>query len=137
MTYPFKTRDGYLQYRADWKRYYATLSAEIRECKAWLREEARLATKVHQPNATSHYHLLTHSQYLQAIDALIPADKRAWILEIRKRHQTSMGPYSPWFVWRKLAATATTLLDELKLAKIEAQRQYTEFKAKISENALS
>jgi hypothetical protein len=130
-TNKFNSRETYLLYRAAWKQRYKAISDEIRVCKAWRREEARATTVIYAPGSS--IAKLHGDAYKQACDDLIPPDQREMVFAARKRHANRHGGYSAQWTCKGLALEAWTLLEELKAAKIEAQRQYQEMKAKLAE----
>lgn len=127
----FNSRETYLLYRAAWKQRYKAIADEIRVCKAWRREEARMTSKLH--NEHSDILKLRQPEYDKACNSLIPSDKQEMVFAARKRHSNKYGGFSAAATCHNLAGEATGLLEELKLAKIEAQRQYQEMKAKAAE----
>jgi len=96
MTFTFTNKETYLQYRADWKQRYAKLSALIRDFK-FARQGTLKITRL--------------GQSMERYAA------------IEKAHRTQWGFYPAVLAWAH-RRKATAMLDELKLAKIEAQRQY-------------
>ena len=94
--FTFTTKDGYLQYRSQWKEQYRQLSADIRDFKF---------CRKHSSIGTDHYE------------------------RIKKAHSTQFGFWPQTLAWagRK---KATEMLEELKLAKVEAQRQYLAARAR-------
>ena len=93
----FKGKDEYLQYRAQWKQDYAQLSANIRDFKFCRKSPTTIA-------------------------ALGQTDRYE---RVKKAHSNQWGFWPSSLAWRG-RKEAAAMLDELKLAKIEAQRQYLE-----------
>lgn len=109
-TFTFTNKETYLAYRAEWKAKYAALSETIRE-KKWMQKEysracnkARLETEGKWP------------AYYNKIRELLSKNPRYIHLEQKYKND------GRWL--EKLRKEATEMLEELKAAKQEAQRQY-------------
>lgn len=94
-TFTFNSRESYLQYRALWKTRYAALSGVIRDLKFARKGPIKIGM------------LGQMERYEQ----------------IRKAHASAYG-FFPACLALINAKEATAMLEELKLAKAEAQRQY-------------
>lgn len=94
--FTFNSKETYLQYRNIWRQKYAALSQVIRDCKF-----CRKSTIGHTPKQLERYEAT------------------------RKAHANQFGfwPQSLCLHYRKMA---TEMLEELKMAKVEAARQYAE-----------
>ncbi len=123
MTSPFKSKEKYLQYRTTWKQRYKALSAEIRICKAWRREEARLTSRVFGDDFLVK---LREPKRTKVLNEFIPADKLKMVLAARKRHLNRYQGYSADYTCRELRAQASAMMEDLKVAKEEAQKGYLE-----------
>lgn len=109
-TFTFNSRESYLAYRSEWKAKYAEISETIRE-KKWMQKEysracskARIETEGKWP------------EYYNRIRAILAANPRYVHLEQKYKND------GRWIA--QLKKQATEMLEELKAAKQEAQRQY-------------
>jgi hypothetical protein len=99
----FNSKETYLAYRSAWKAQYKQLSAEIRTL--------RLGNRFHQ--RSRHPHLAqspTQQRYIADAAALCESAQFDAALAAFRRHRRS--------------SRATEMLEELKQAKVEAQRPY-------------
>lgn len=116
-SFTFTNKETYLAYRAEWKAKYAALSETIRE-KKWMHKEyaracskAWLETKGKWPD------------YYNKIRELLASNPRYVHLEQKYKND------GRWIA--QLKKQATEMLEELKAAKAEAQRQYLAAKAEL------
>lgn len=117
MKFTFTNKEEYLAYRSEWKAGYKELSNIIRE-KKWMRKEySRAYNKAkRQIGAGRDY----YSNLWATTDALLSDNKR--YAELKQKYKSDK-------IWlEKYRAVAKDMNEDLKLAKIEAQRQYLEQK---------
>ena len=116
----FKTKEEYLQYRKDWKAEYKQLSQTIREKRWFNREYQRAYNKatLELPPIERSYNKI----YVRTMD----------LLQTNQRYQDLIQKYKSDKKWVELySMQATQMLEELKEAKQEAQRQYLTAKAQL------
>jgi len=107
MKFTFNTKEEYLAYRSEWKAQYKELSQQIRDYKF-----CRWFTSVRNP------------------DRITP--------ELEARFKKLVAKHGNKFYYvAPLQKKATAMLEELKEAKQEAQRQYLAAKAKQTEAVLA
>ncbi len=106
-TFTFNSKETYLAYRSEWKAQYKELSQQIRNAKF-----CRWYCSLRNPKR------------------ITPA--------MTARFQ-KIGPTTDWTYWNifKMRERATFMLEQLKLAKQEAQRQYLAAKAQKGELTLA
>lgn len=123
MTYPFNNKEEYLAYRKMWKAEYKELTQTIRNVKRartlYQRAWAKAYRECHEPgmyrnfiktwNLTKEY-LKDNQEYQELNKRFNPSNSQRWTYPDRER----------------LKSIATQMLEDLKGAKIEAQRQYME-----------
>jgi hypothetical protein len=109
-TFKFTNKETYLTYRSEWKVKYNTLGETIREYK-WMNKAYNQAYSKSWVKTKGKF----PDYYLQA-DAS---------LKVNPRYQYLLNKYKGSnFFMEKIRKTATAMLEELKLAKQEAQQQY-------------
>jgi len=123
MTYPFNTKEEYLAYRQMWKAEYKALTQTIRDAK---RAKYLFQVATSKANRDSHvpgqfrsyakFHNLTKENLEQDVE----------YQELKKKYNTTNNQYWMYPARIPLKEAATRMLEELKGAKIEAQRQYME-----------
>ena len=123
----FKIKEEYLQYRKDWKTEYKQLSQTIREYKWMQKEYSRMWNKAMiahgNPYTLSWYDTRMAGHFWDYFHLMENENKKYQI--IKKRYEQG----KKWIgVYQK---EATQMLEELKLAKVEAQRQYLTAKAQL------
>lgn len=121
----FKTKDEYLQYRKEWKAEYKQLTKDIRLLKVGKKDAQRGSTCWRNKNALDEALMLT-SKIVEETYRWEPKERAKKLLE---------GKEYSWILWYSLPTcqqNATRMLEELKLAKQEAQRQYEEQKQKMT-----
>lgn len=123
MTYPFTNKEEYLAYRQMWKNEYKELTRTIRDakrCKLLFQQATSKANRdSHVPGQYRNYskfHNLTKENLEQDVE----------YQELKKKYNTNNYQYWMYPARIPLKEAATRMLEELKGAKIEAQRQYTE-----------
>lgn len=116
MEFTFTNKEEYLAYRSAWKAEYKALSQTIRERK-WL--QSRFSTIANKANLEIGMDYPNINKYFDYIKMISDEDKT--YSEIRAKQNWRISK-------EKLSATATKILEELKLVKIEANRQYLEQK---------
>jgi hypothetical protein len=104
----FQGKDEYLQYRKQWKHEYAQLSADTRDFK-FCRKSLNTIAKLGQ---TDRYN------------------------RVKSKHSNQFG-FWPEGLAFKNRHKATAMLEELKAAKIEAQRQYLSARNALDATVLS
>ena len=128
----FNTKEEYLQYRKDWKAEYKQLSQTIREYKWMMKEYNRMWNKAMiahgNPYALSWYDTRWYDtqvtgQFWNYFHLLEKENEKYQI--IRKRYEQG----KKWIGYYQENATA--ILEELKEAKLEAQRQYLVSKVQV------
>lgn len=117
----FTNKEEYLAYRSDWKVEYKALSQTIRERK-WL--HSRYSTIANKANVEVGMGYATINRYFNYIDVMSNEDVE--YKEVRAKQD--------WRISKdRLSLTATIMLDELKSAKVEANRQYLKSKGVLEE----
>lgn len=116
MEFIFTNKEEYLAYRSAWKAEYKALSQTIRERK-WL--QSRFSTIANKANIEVNNDYSNINKYFDYIIRFSNEDKT--YSEIRAKQNWRISK-------EKLSVTATKMLEELKLAKIESNRQYVEQK---------
>ena len=123
----FPTKEEYLQYRKEWKAKYKELSQTIREYKWMQKEYSRMWNKA----------WIAHGDPFTLLWDDTRVNPRFWdylhLMEnenekyrvIRKRYIQG----KKWIGYYQENATA--MLEELKIAKVEAQRQYLESRVQL------
>jgi hypothetical protein len=121
----FKTKEEYIQYRKNWKEEYKQLSEIIREKKWMIKEYQRAYNKAYIETRKDSYF------YNECF-------KRAEeILKDNKLYQNLEGKYKNDKKWVELyRKEARDMMEELKLAKLEAQRQYLASKENLTPQPL-
>ena len=120
----FNNKETYLAYRSEWKAEYEQLSQQIRDFK-WLQKEY---CRAFNASVITHGHPW-NGVFNQGQCQRFYADLNL-NLEKNKRYQTLVSQYkTTCFCTQGLKKRATAMLNELKLAKQESQRQYLEAKA--------
>jgi ClpP class serine protease len=118
-TAKFTNKEEYLQYRREWKAEYKQLSQTIRE-KKWLHKEfSRMWNKA----MIAHGHPDTHwnnniksGRFWEYLDVMQKENPQ--YVELKKKYTNDRK-------WVELySKQATQMIEELKEAKLEAQRQY-------------
>ena len=125
-TAKFTNKEEYLQYRKDWKEEYKQLSQTIREKKWLYKEYSRMWNKA----MIAHGHPDTHwdntiksRSFWEYLDVMQKENPQ--YVELNKKYTNDQK-------WVELySKQATQMLNELKEAKQEAQRQYLAFKKEI------
>ncbi len=112
MKFTFTNKEEYLAYRSAWKTEYKQLSQTIKERK-WL--HSKIASMANKANLEVGMDYPNINKYFDYIKMLSDEDKT--YSEIRAKQNWKISK-------EKLSVTATKMLKELKLAKIEANRQY-------------
>lgn len=116
----FTTKEEYLQYRKDWKEEYMALSQTISERK-WLHSRyCSIANKANLEVGMSYQNINKYFDYIKML-----SEEDVQYKEIRAKQNWRISK-------EKLSVTATKMLEELKLAKIEANKQYLVFKQLIN-----
>jgi len=114
--FKFTNKEEYLAYRSAWKAEYKELSQTIRERK-WLHGKySTIANKAKLEVGMDYQNINKYFNYIKML-----SDEDKTYSEIRAKQNWRISK-------EKLSATATKMLEELKLAKIEANRQYLEQK---------
>lgn len=115
MNITFTNKQEYLQYRKEWKETYKQLSNDIRESK-WMRN---ISQRAYSDGYNQTYE---YNRVVKYVESTLLENKR--YIELYNKH---IGK----FIWyrlipdiKKMSLKAKNMLDELKLAKIEANRQY-------------
>lgn len=116
MEFTFTNKEEYLAYRSAWKAEYKELSQTIRERK-WL--YSRYSTIVNKANVEIGMGYATINRYFEYIKLLGEEDTKYKQILTKQNRKISK---------EKLSLTATKMLGELKLSKVEANRQYLEYK---------
>ena len=106
MKFTFNSKETYLQYRTIWKQRYAALSQLIRDLK------------------------FTRKRF----DTSWPKAAQDRYRRIQKENTSPYGFCPQGLCWR-YRQDATAMLEELKLAKAEAQRQYQEKHLQVPANS--
>lgn len=108
----FTTKEEYLQYRKDWKEEYMALSQTIRERK-WLHSRyCSIANKANLEVGMNYQNINKYFNYIKML-----SEEDVQYKEIRAKQN--------WRISKEtLSLNATIMLQELKDAKIEANRQY-------------
>ena len=123
----FNTKEEYLQYRKDWKEKYKELSQTIREYKWMMKEYDRMWNKAWiahgDPYALSWHDTRVGGRFWDYFHLLEKENEKYQI--IRKRYLQG----KKWIDYYQKEATA--MLEELKIAKVEAQRQYLESRVQL------
>lgn len=114
-TFTFNNHESYLAYRSAWKAQYAEISETIRE-KKWIRKEYSRACNKAWTETKGKW-----PEYYNKIRELLSTNPRYVHLEAKYKND------GRWL--EKLRKQATEMLEELKAAKQEAQRQYLAAKA--------
>ena len=116
MNTKFNSRETYLAYRSEWKARYNELSETIRE-KKWMRNE---------------YNRACNQAYTETKGKWPDFHKRTIeLLNQNARYAQLQEKYKGERKWLELyRKEATAMLEELKEAKVEAQRQYLASKEK-------
>lgn len=119
MTTPkFNGREEYIAWRAEWKRQYKELSEDIRNNKTCWREQQRVSGKLPQDK----WRMPIWPDNVTLLE-LLPERHRTVYAAMEKKYTDKWG-YCPLRMLFKAKPEATKMLETLKLAKIEAQRQY-------------
>ena len=112
----FKTKEEYLQYRKDWKAEYKLISQAIRD-KKWLRKEYCRAfnqtMNLHGHPWNGVYNESQRDAFVEDLNHDLKENKR--YQELKDKWKDCLESYRE---------DATAMLEELKLAKQEARRQY-------------
>jgi len=122
----FTTKQEYLTYRCDWKKKYNELSESIRDMKFVRKIHAQIFSKsekiMNKRGAKSNY-------YRELWDLQEGFQKE--LRETNERYSLVFNKYKDvngiirWYsLINEYRKTVTQMLEELKLAKIEANRQY-------------
>jgi len=114
-TFTFTNKEEYLAYRAEWKAKYAEISETIRE-KKWMQKEYSRACNKARKETEGKW-----PEYYNRIREILKQNPRYIHLEQKYKND------GRWL--EKLRKQATEMLEELKAAKQEAQRQYLAAKA--------
>ena len=116
MKFTFTNKEEYLAYRSNWKAEYKALSQTIRERK-WLHSRySTIANKANLEVGMDYQNINRYFDYLKLL-----SDEDTKYKEIRAKQNWRISK-------EKLSLTATVMLQELKNAKKEANRQYLEQK---------
>jgi hypothetical protein len=116
MKFTFTNKEEYLAYRSNWKAEYKALSQTIRERK-WLHSRySTIANKANLEVGTDYPNINKYFDYIKML-----SDEDTKYKEIRAKQNWRISK-------EKLSLTATVMLQELKDAKKEANRQYLEQK---------
>lgn len=123
MTYPFNNKEEYLAYRKMWKAEYKELTRTIRDakrCKLLFQQATSKANRdSHVPGKFRSY-----AKFYNLTKENLENDVE--YQELKKKYNTSNYQYWMYPDREKLRGVATQMLEDLKGAKIEAQRQYLE-----------
>lgn len=122
MNNKFTTKQEYLHYRSNWKSEYKKISQTIRDLRYIEKEYATAYNKAWvstSTNYTDNWHSKFYNRTLE-------------ILKENKKYQELTLKYKPMVGSTTVyKASATDMLNELKEAKVEAQRQYLESKQQL------
>lgn len=117
--FTFTNKETYLAYRSEWKAKYAEISETIRNKKWMQKEYSRACNKAHKTTNGK------WPDYYNQIRELVKQNPRLVHLEEKYKND------GRWL--EKLRKQATEMLEELKAARLEAQRQYLAAKEKQGE----
>lgn len=123
MNNQFTNKEEYLTYRSDWKVEYKALSQTIRDVKLMWRYTSQACNKAIQMVGGS----ITYdnvNKYFRYAEEMVKEDVR--IKNLYEKYNND----KKWIrkTRNEYKKEATLMLEELKLAKIEANRQYLERK---------
>ncbi len=119
MKFTFTNKEEYLAYRSAWKAEYKELSKTIRQRK-WLHSRyCSIANKACVEIGMNYPNI---KKYFDYIDMMKKEDEKYTETHSKQNWKISL---------KKLKQTATEMLAELKLSKIEANRQYLEQKQSV------
>lgn len=122
MNNKFTTKQEYLDYRSNWKSEYKKTSQIIRDLRYIDKEYARAYNKAWMSTSTDYTGNWRSKFYNRTLE----------ILNENKKYQELTLKYKPMVGNTKAyKALATDMLNELKEAKVEAQRQYLESKQQL------
>ena len=114
MNINFKTKEEYMTFRNEWKEEYKKVSTTIRNLRYMAKEESR-ACNIAQP--LNRYG--SFPQYYDKIKEIL--GKNDHYQKLLKWSNDSS--YKSYYV-KKYTAIATEMLENLKQAKVESQKQY-------------
>lgn len=128
MTYPFNNKEEYLAYRKMWKAEYKELTRTIRDakrCKLLFQQATSKANRDSyvpgQYRNYSKFHNLTKENLEQDVE----------YQELKKKYNVTNYQYWMYPNHETLKGVARRMLEDLKGAKVEAQRQYMEQKQEL------
>lgn len=130
----FTNKQEYLAYRSEWKARYKEVSQSIRDMKFVRKIHAQIFTKsekkVNEQGAKQNYYRELWDIQEGLLKELRESDTR--YKAIFEKHKDKNGIIRWYSLVDEFRKEATQMLEELKLAKVEANRQYLASKETIN-----
>jgi len=124
--FTFTTKQEYLTYRSEWKKKYNELSQSIRDMKFVRKIHAQIFSKaekiINEQGAKSNYYRELWDIQEGLLKELRETHERYSL--IFNKYKDKNGIIRWYSLIDEYRKSATQMLEELKLAKIEANRQY-------------